>query len=114
MGMAGEFALGMHGELTYDGVRLAGLWPADQMKVARKAGVTMFGPAVNVNTRRSQAWNTARAITIVKPCMAAAEIPIHMNAGMGVGSVPMTPYVPADACSRASKALVELLGLDGL
>jgi dimethylamine---corrinoid protein Co-methyltransferase len=114
MGMAGEFVLGMHGQLTYEGTRLAGLWPGDQMKVARKAGVTMFGPAVNVNTRKSQAWNTARAITIVKPCTAEAEIPIHMNAGMGVGSVPMAPYVPVDACSRASKALVELLGLDGL
>ena len=114
MGMAGEFVLGMHGELTHRGTRLAGLWPAEQMKVARKAGVTMFGPAVNVSTRKSQAWNAARAITIVKPCMAEAEIPIHMNAGMGVGSVPMTPWVPVDACSRASKALVELLGLDGL
>ena len=114
MGMAGEFVLGMHGELAYEGTRLAGLWPLEQMKVARTAGVTMFGPAVNVNTGRSQAWNTARAITIVKPCMAAAEIPIHMNAGMGVGAVPMTPIVPVDACSRASKALVELLGLDGL
>jgi dimethylamine--corrinoid protein Co-methyltransferase len=114
MGMAGEFVLGMHGELTYGGKRLAGLWPLEQMKVARQAGVTMFGPAVNVNTRRSQAWNAARAITIVKPCMAEAEIPIHMNAGMGVGAVPMTPIVPVDACSRASKALVELLGLDGL
>ena len=27
MGMSGEFILGMHGELTYDGVRLAGLYP---------------------------------------------------------------------------------------
>ena len=26
-GMAGEMVLGMHGELEYDGVRLAGLWP---------------------------------------------------------------------------------------
>jgi dimethylamine---corrinoid protein Co-methyltransferase len=114
MGMAGEFVLGMHGQLTYHGQRLAGLWPLDQMKVAREAGVTMFGPAVNINTRRSQAWNTARAISIVKPLMEHADIPIHMNAGMGVGAVPMTPCVPVDACSRASKALVELLGLDGL
>lgn len=114
MGMAGEFVLGMHGKLMYGGERLAGMWPLQQMKVAARAGVTMFGPAVNVNTRKSQAWNTARAVTIVKPCMAETEIPVHMNAGMGVGSVPMTPYVPVDACSRASKALVELLGLDGL
>ena len=30
LGMAAEFVLGMHGELSYDGVRLAGLWPKDQ------------------------------------------------------------------------------------
>ena len=32
IGMASEFVLGMHGELEYDGVRLAGLWPAAQMR----------------------------------------------------------------------------------
>ena len=62
IGMASEFVLGMHGELEYDGVRLAGLWPRDQMKLAAKAGVTIFGPAINVNTGKSVAWNVARTL----------------------------------------------------
>ena len=50
LGMAGEFILGMHAELEYDGVRLAGLYPHDQVKLAEKAGVTIFGPVVNTKT----------------------------------------------------------------
>jgi dimethylamine---corrinoid protein Co-methyltransferase len=114
LGMAGEFVLGMHGELEYEGTRLAGLWPHDQAKVVTKAGATIFGPAVNVNTRKSVAWNVARAITLVKKCCDESEIPVHMNVGMGVGGVPMTPYPPIDAVSRVSRALVDLLKLDGL
>jgi dimethylamine---corrinoid protein Co-methyltransferase len=114
LGMASEFVLGMHGELTYDGVRLAGLWPKDQMKLAAKAGATMFGPAINVNTGKSVAWNTARALTIVKPCCEEATIPVHMNVGMGVGGVPMTPFPPADAVSRVATACREVGRLDGL
>jgi dimethylamine--corrinoid protein Co-methyltransferase len=114
VGMAGEFVLGMHAQLEYDGVRLAGLWPREQMKVAAKAGATIFGPAVNVNTRKSGAWNIARALTLVKPCCDEAEIPIHMNVGMGVGGVPMAYYGPVDGVSRASRACVEILRLDGL
>ena len=112
--MAAEFVLGMHGELTYDGVRLAGLWPREQLLVAQKAGVTMFGPVVNVNTGKSAAWNVARACTLVKPCMDVAEIPVHMNAGMGVGGVPMFVHPPGDAVCRAAKAFVDVLRLDGL
>jgi dimethylamine---corrinoid protein Co-methyltransferase len=114
IGMAGEFVLGMHGELEYDGMRLAGLWPREQLRVATKAGAHMFGPAVNVNTGKSAAWNVARAVTLVKPCMEEATIPIHMNVGMGVGGVPMTSYNPVDAVSRASRACVDILRLDGL
>ena len=33
MGMAGEFVLGMHGQLEYHGVRLAGLYPHKQVKL---------------------------------------------------------------------------------
>lgn len=114
VGMASEFVLGMHGELDYQGMRLAGMWPHDQAKAVAAAGGTIFGPAVNVNTRRSVAWNVARAVTIVKKCCDESEIPVHMNVGMGVGGVPMTPYPPIDAVSRVSRALVDLLRLDGL
>jgi dimethylamine--corrinoid protein Co-methyltransferase len=114
VGMASEFVLGMHGELEYEGMRLAGMWPHDQEKAAAAAGATIYGPAVNVNTRKSVAWNVARAITIVKKCCEEATIPVHMNVGMGVGGVPMTPYPPIDAVSRVSRALVDLLRLDGL
>lgn len=114
VGMAGEFVLGVHGALTYQGKRLAGLWPRDQMRLATEAGATIFGPAINANTGKSAAWNMARAITLVKPCVEEAEIPIHMNVGMGVGGVPMAYYPPLDAVSRASRASVELLHVDGL
>ena len=43
---------------------------------------------VNVNTTKSLAWNTARACALIKPVTAAATIPVHVNAGMGVGGVP--------------------------
>ena len=114
LGMAAEYVLGMHGELTYKGRRLAGMWPKDQVVVAQEAGATIFGPAVNVNTTKSVAWNVARACTIIKPCMEVAEIPVHPNVGMGVGGVPMSPYPPADAVSRVSRALVDILRCDGL
>ena len=114
IGMAGEFVLGMHGELEYDGVRLAGTWPLDQMRLAARAGATIFGPAVNVNTGKSIAWNVARTLTIAKPCCDAATIPVHLNGGMGVGGVPMHITPPGDATSRASRAAVDVLRLDGL
>jgi dimethylamine--corrinoid protein Co-methyltransferase len=56
----------------------------------------------------------ARALTIVKPCVAESPIPVHMNAGMGVGGVPMTPYPPADAVARVSHAMRTVGRLDGL
>jgi len=114
IGMASETVLGMHGKLEYDGHRLAGMWPLQQMRMAQKAGATIFGPAINVNTGRSVAWNVARTLTIVKPCMAEATIPIHLNVGMGVGAVPMSIVPPIDAVSRASRAAVDILKIDGL
>jgi dimethylamine--corrinoid protein Co-methyltransferase len=114
LGMAGEFVLGMHGELEYDGQRLAGMWPLEQLKVVQKAGATMYGPVVNINTGKSCAWNMARALAMVKPCMDVAEIPVHMNVGMGVGGVPMFVHPPGDAACRAAKACVDILRLDGL
>jgi len=114
MGMAGEFVLGMHGEVTYDGVRLAGLYPHKQVELAEKAGATIFGPAVNINTDRSCAWNTARAVTFVKACVEVSHIPVHANMGMGLCGIPMANCPPVDAVSRASKAMVEITRLDGL
>jgi dimethylamine--corrinoid protein Co-methyltransferase len=114
IGQASEMVLGMHGRLEYEGIRLAGQWPLGQLRACEAAGATIFGPAVNVNTTRSLAWNTARACALIKPVTAAATIPVHVNAGMGVGGVPMSPYPPVDATSRASKALVDICKVDGL
>ena len=113
-GMAGEFVLGMHGELTYDGVRLAGTYAHEQVRAAEKAGVTIFGPVVNTNTSQSSPWNLSRAVTFIKACTEVANIPIHANMGMGVGAVPVTDHPPIDIVSRASKAMVEICRLDGL
>ena len=114
MGMAGEFILGMHGDIKYDGVRLAGLYPQDQVRLAQKAGVTIFGPAINIVTNESLPWNVARSITFTKACSEASDIPVHANLGMGVGGAPLALHPPLDALSRASKAHVELCRLDGL
>ena len=113
IGMAAEFVLGMHGQLEFDGERLAGMWPKDQLRMVQAAGASIYGPAVNVNTGKSAAWNIARAITFIKPAAEIAAIPIHVNVGMGVGGVPTCVHVPADATSRASKAFVEILKIDG-
>jgi dimethylamine--corrinoid protein Co-methyltransferase len=114
IGQASEMVLGMHGRLEYEGTRLAGQWPLGQLRACTAAGATIFGPAVNVNTTKSLPWNTARACALIKPVTAEATIPVHANAGMGVGGVPMTPYPPADATSRASRALVDICKVDGL
>jgi len=114
LGMSGEFILGMHSELEYDGVRLAGLYPHDQVKLAEKAGVTIFGPVVNTKTSKSCPWNLARALTFMKSCCDAATIPVHVNMGMGVGAVTLNNHPPIDIVSRASKAMVEICRLDGL
>jgi dimethylamine--corrinoid protein Co-methyltransferase len=113
-GAAGEFVLGMHGELEYNGVRLAGLYMHQLVKLARQAGVTIFGPVVNTNTSETTPWNVARAVTFTKACCEASEIPIHANMGMGVGAVTVNDYPPIDTTSRASKAMVEICRLDGL
>lgn len=114
MGMSGEFVLGMHGDLTYDGVRLAGLFPHQQVELAEKAGVSIFGPVINTNTSKTCAWNIARVVTFLKYCVAQSNIPVHANMGMGVGGLPVTPFVPIDAVTRASQAVVEITRLDGL
>lgn len=114
LGMAGEFILGMHGGMEYEGVRLAGLYPHEQVKLAQKAGVTIFGPTVNTNTSKSLPWNVARAITFIKACVQQSIVPIHANMGMGVGGAPVVDNPPTDAISRASKAMVEICRLDGL
>ncbi len=114
MGMAGEFILGIHGALTYDGVRLAGLYPHEQAKIAAKAGVNIYGPVVNTNTTRSCAWNVARVVTMVKACVKNVEIPVHPNMGMGVGGSPLTDIIAGDAVSRGSTAVAEVGRVDGL
>lgn len=114
MGSAGEFILGMHGEVTFDGQRLAGMYPHEQVKVAEAAGVDVFGVAVNTNTSQSLAWNLSRAVTFCKAAVEAAQIPVHANVGMGVGGVPMLEQPPIDSVSRVSKALALLGKIDGL
>ena len=114
LGMAGEFVIGVHGELEWEGRRLAGMWPKDQLAVCQDAGVTVFGPAVNIRTSKSCVWNASYSLTVMKPCMAEARIPVHPNVGQGVCGVPVNGYPGEDAASRAAKAHVEILRCDGL
>lgn len=114
MGMAGEFVLGMHSDLYYDGVRLAGLYPHQQVKLAEKAGITIFGPVVNNICNKSFAFNLARAVTFTRATVLASNIPVHANVGLGVGAVTTVEVVPADITSRVSVAMAEVAMVDGL
>ncbi len=113
-GMAGEMVLGLHGEIAYDGQVLAGMWPHQQAKLMAKAGSNIFGPAINTSTAKSSAWNLARAVTFVKESVKESPIPVHVNMGMGVGGIPMFETPTIDAVSHASKAMVEIAGVDGI
>ena len=104
----------MHGKLEYAGERLAGMYPHEQVKLAEKAGASIFGPTVNTNSSETFAWNLARTCTFIKACSEVSSIPIHPNVGMGVCAMSLTDSVPLDAASRADKALVELCRADGL
>jgi dimethylamine---corrinoid protein Co-methyltransferase len=114
LGMASEFVLGMHGQIEYNGKRLAGLYPHEQVKIAEEAGADIFGCAINVNASESAPWNLARAVTFVKATTAVAKIPVHPNVGMGVCGIPMVEMPTIDSVSRASKSLVEIGMADGL
>ena len=114
VGGAGEFVLGIHGTAQFDGKGLAGMYPHQLVKVVEAAGADIFGPAVNVNTSKSFAWNLAHAATLVKETVAVADIPVHPNVGMGVGGVPMDELPPIECVTRVSKTLVEIGKADGL
>jgi len=114
VGMSSEFVMGMHGGITYKGMRLAGIYPHEQVKIVEAAGADIFGPAINVNSSKSIPWNLARAVTFVKETVAVAGIPVHPNVGMGVCGVPMFEVPPLDAVTRASKSLVQIGKADGL
>lgn len=114
MGMSAENVLGIHGSIEYDGTPVAGMYPQDQVKLAEKAGVNVFGAVVNANTSRSSAWNIARATAIVKETVKVSNIPVHVNQGMGVGGIPMLETPPIDIVTRANKALVEIAHVDGI
>jgi len=114
MGSANEFILGMHGAVTFDGQRLAGMYPHKQVKVVEAAGADIFGVAVGTNTSESTAWNLARTLTFIKETVKEASIPVHCNVGMGVGGVPMMESPPPDMVSRVSRALAQIGKIDGL
>ena len=114
VGMAGEFVIGVHGRLEWQGRRLAGMWPKSQLETCQDAGATLFGPAVNIRSGKSCCWNAAFSLTVIKPCMEVARIPVHVNVGQGVCGVPVNGYPGEDASSRAAKAHVEILRCDGL
>jgi dimethylamine--corrinoid protein Co-methyltransferase len=114
MGSANEFVLGMHGEVMFDGQRLAGMYPHQQVRVVEAAGADVYGAAVGTHTNESTAWNLARTLTFVKETVRAAKIPVHVNVGMGVGGVPMMESPPPDMVTRVSKALAQIGKIDGL
>ncbi len=114
LGSANEFVLGMHGAATFDGKRLAGMYPHKQLEVVEAAGADIFGIAVGTDTGKSTAWNLARTLTMVKETVKNAHIPVHVNVGMGVGGVPMMEAPPPDSVSRVSKALAKIGKIDGL
>ena len=114
MGGSGEFIIGMHGDLYYRDLRLAGMYTCDQAKAAETAGADIFGMAVNTVTTESVQWNLSRASTYLKATTSAVNIPVHANVGMGVCGVPMMEQPPIDSVTRVSKTLVQIGKADGL
>jgi Dimethylamine methyltransferase (Dimeth_PyL). len=114
MGMANEFHLGMHGKLKFEGDKVAGQYPARQVKSVEAAGAHSYGAVVNTNSSRSFAWNLARSVTYVKEATRVANIPVLVNAGMGVGGIPLTNTSPTDCTTRVAKAMLEVGKADGL
>jgi len=114
LGMAGESVMGIHGSIEYKGKVVAGTYPHQQVKLAEQAGANVFGPVVNTNTSKSLAWNLARSVAFVKECVKVANIPCHVNMGMGVGGIPMWETAPNDAVTRCNKAMVEIAKVDGV
>ncbi len=114
MGMAGEMVMGLHSKLTYKGERLAGMYPHQQAEMAARAGVDIFGVAVNSDTSMSTPYNLSRTVTFTKAAAMHTSIPIHANSGMGVGGMPMTLLPPVGCSTRCAKALVEIGKADGL
>lgn len=114
MGMANEFHLGMHGRLKFEGDKIAGQYPAKQVKTVEKAGAHSYGCVVNTNSSRSFAWNLSRSLTYVQQATKVAGIPVLVDVGMGVGGIPLTNCSPTDATTRVSKAMMEIGKADGL
>ena len=114
MGMANEFTLGMHGRLKFEGEKLAGQYPAKQVKSVAAAGAHSFGPVINTNSSRSFAWNLSRSLTYVQEATKVATIPVLPNVGMGVGGIPLTNTSPTDCTTRTAKAMLEIGKADGL
>jgi len=114
VGMAGESVMGIHGSIEYKGQAVAGMFPAQQCKMAEKAGANVFGAVCNTNTSRTLAWNLGKAVTFIKSAVEASEIPVHVDLGMGVGGIPMFETPPLDAVTRCSKAMVNVAGVDGI
>jgi dimethylamine--corrinoid protein Co-methyltransferase len=114
MGGSAEFIIGMHGQLSYNGQSIAGMYTHDQAKAVQSAGANIFGMAVNTVTVESVPWNLARATTYLKATSEAVDIPVHANVGMGVCGVPMMEQTPIDAVTRVSKTLVQIGKADGL
>jgi dimethylamine---corrinoid protein Co-methyltransferase len=114
IGMSTEMVTGVHGSIEYNGKKLAGMWPHQQLQVCEEAGVSIFGPVSTTNSKKSTPWNLAKALVFVKACTAIAKVPIHPNVGMGVGGVPMFETPAVDAVTRCSAAMIEIGKADGL
>ncbi len=114
IGMSAEMVLGFHGQLEYNGKRLAGMWPHQQLQICEEAGCAIFGPVSNTNTKKTAPWNLGKALTFVKACTEIAKIPVHPNVGMGVGGVPMFETPAVDVVTRCSAAMIEIGHADGL
>ena len=112
VGMAGEFVLGMHGQLEFDGERSPGCGPETSCGAGRRG--LHLRPGDQHQHRQVDRLEHRQGNHLIKPAVEIAEIPIHVNVGMGVGGVPTCVYPPADETSRASKAFVEILRVDGL
>ena len=115
VGMAGEFVLGMHGGSSTTACVSPACGRGNRWSWRPGRGDDLRAGGEREHAAGSCAWNIARALTLVKPCCDDGRDPHPHERGHGRGRrADEQLRRRVDAVSRASRACVDILHLDGL
>ena len=114
IGMASEFVLGMHGQLEFDGERLAGMWPKKQLRDGHSGRRQHLRAGRQHQHRQVDRLEHRPGDHLHQARRRGRHDPGARERGHGRRRRPdVRLFPPADATSRASKAFVEILKIDG-